>query len=101
MSQLRSQRGSVLSAFLSDLGGERNNGIYTIGARLFTANKVQKLVNSSGILRVVVMEVEKVLHEFFVEDILDEDVGQVLDPVIEQCGNVHVVLPAEVFVALY
>ena len=68
---------------------------------MFTANKVQQLINSAGILRIVVMEVEKVLDELLVEDLLDKDVGQVLDPVIEQGGNVHVGLPAVVFVALY
>ena len=67
---------------------------------MFTANKVQQLINSSSILRVVVMEVEKVLDQLLVEDLLDKDVGQVLDPVIEQGGNVHVWLPAVVFVAL-
>lgn len=68
---------------------------------MLTSNKVEQFVNSAGILRVVVMEVEKVLDQLLVEDLLDEDVGQVLDPVIEKGGNVYVGLPAEVFVALY
>ena len=68
---------------------------------MLTSNKVEQLVNGAGILGVGVMEVEKVLDELLVEDLLDENVGQVLDSVIEQGGNVHVGLPAEVFVALY
>ena len=68
---------------------------------MFTPNKVQQLINSSGILRVVVMEVEKVLDELLVADFLDEHIGQVLDPVIEQRGDLHTVLPAEMLIALY
>ena len=47
------------------------------------------------------VKVEKVLGELLVEDFLDEHIGKILHPVIEQRGNLQIGLPAVMLVALY
>ena len=46
------------------------------------------------------VKVEEVLDELLVEDFLDENIGKILHSVIEQRGNLHIGLPAVMFVAL-
>ena len=68
---------------------------------MLAINKVEQLVNSSAIVRIVVMKVKEVLVELLVADLLNEHIGQILNPIIIQGLYVQILFSSEIFVALY
>ena len=68
---------------------------------MLAIDKAEKFVNSSAVVRIVVMEAEEVLVELLVADLQDAHMGQILNPVIIEGLYVQILFSSVMFVALY